>query len=425
MKRLQQDIQVRFKYQVHFTENLFEPENPLLKDLIAGAGGQGHKVLFVVDQGVCRAHPLLLHSIEEYCSRYKAVLKMQRPPIVVQGGESAKNSLRRVRKLHQTINEAQLCKHSFVIVVGGGAVIDMVGFAAATAHRGLRLIRVPTTILSQNDSAVGVKSSINAFGKKNFLGTFTPPYAVLNDSSFLVTLSDRDWRSGIAEAIKVGLIKDAAFFEFLEQHAPALAARDMASMQQLIYRCADLHVQHIAQSGDPFEFGSSRPLDYGHWSAHKLEQLTKYKLRHGEAVAIGIALDTTYSYLAGFLPEDEWQRVIGLLAAIGFALYVPQLSEHLAQPNDPRCILHGLAEFREHLGGELTIMLLEAVGRSFEVHNVDFEIVKRSIRLIENLSQGGHTPKVASSSEPQICLNGGRYGLPVQYVPTKPAAVSR
>jgi 3-dehydroquinate synthase len=196
-------------------------------------------------------------------------------------------------------------------------------------------------------------------------------------------------------------------------------------MQQLIYRCADLHVQHIAQSGDPFEFGSSRPLDYGHWSAHKLEQLTKYKLRHGEAVAIGIALDTTYSYLAGFLPEDEWQRVIGLLAAIGFALYVPQLSEHLAQPNDPRCILHGLAEFREHLGGELTIMLLEAVGRSFEVHNVDFEIVKRSIRLIENLSQGGHTPKVASSSEPQICLNGGRYGLPVQYVPTKPAAVSR
>jgi 3-dehydroquinate synthase len=301
----------------------------------------------------------------------------------------------------------------------------MVGFAAATAHRGLRLIRVPTTILSQNDSAVGVKNSINAFGKKNFLGTFTPPYAVLNDSSFLVTLSDRDWRSGIAEAIKVGLIKDAAFFEFLEQHAPALAARDMASMQQLIYRCADLHVQHIAQSGDPFEFGSSRPLDYGHWSAHKLEQLTKYKLRHGEAVAIGIALDTTYSYLAGFLPEDEWQRVIGLLAAIGFALYVPQLSEHLAQPNDPRCILHGLAEFREHLGGELTIMLLEAVGRSFEVHNVDFEIVKRSIRLIENLSQGGHTPKVASSSEPQICLNGGRYGLPVQYVPTKPAAVSR
>ena len=425
MKRLQQDIQVRFKYQVHFTENLFAPENPLFKDLIAGAGVQSHKVLFVVDQGVARAHPLLLNSIEAYCSRHKAVLKMQRPAIVVQGGESVKNSLRGVRKLHQTINDAQLCRHSFVIAIGGGAVIDMVGFAAATAHRGLRLIRVPTTVLSQNDSAVGVKNSINAFGKKNFLGTFTPPYAVLNDSNFLLTLSDRDWRSGIAEAIKVALIKDAAFFEFLEQQAPALAARDMASMQQLIYRCADLHVQHIAQSGDPFEFGSSRPLDYGHWSAHKLEQLTRYKLRHGEAVAIGIALDTTYSYLAGFLPEDEWQRVIDLLAAIGFALYVPQLSEHLAQQNDPRCILHGLAEFREHLGGELTIMLLEAIGRRFEVHDVDFEIVRRSIRLLDNLSQRGHIPKVASSSDPQICLNGGRYGLPVQYVPTKPAAVSR
>jgi 3-dehydroquinate synthase len=205
-----------------------------------------------------------------------------------------------------------------VLGIGGGAVLDMVGYAAATAHRGIRLIRVPTTVLAQNDSGVGVKNGINAFGKKNFLGTFAPPYAVLNDIDFLTTLDDRDWRSGIAEAVKVALIKDANFFEFITTNAKALARRDMDSMQHLVYRCAQLHLNHIANSGDPFEKGSSRPLDFGHWAAHKLEQLTHYNLRHGEAVAIGIALDTTYSYMAGMLSRSDWQQVLETAENIRF-----------------------------------------------------------------------------------------------------------
>jgi 3-dehydroquinate synthase len=252
----------------------------------------------------------------------------------------------------------------------------------------VRLIRIPTTVLSQNDSGVGVKNGINAFGKKNFLGTFAPPYAVLNDSRFLTTLSDRDWRSGIAEAIKVALIKDAAFFEFLEDRATALVSRDMEAMQHLIYRCAALHLHHIATSGDPFELGSARPLDFGHWSAHKLEPLSGYRLRHGEAVAIGIALDTTYSYLSGFIPEPDWRRVLRLLQATGFAIHAPELSEHRDEPGSPHCILHGLSEFREHLGGELTITLLERIGRGFEVHEIDEPRMVESIALLKRLGKG-------------------------------------
>lgn len=388
MQSIQQDINVRFHYAVHFTTNLFDIENPLFSDVITDRNNSFlTRVLFVVDQGVSECHINLTTSIEEYCWHHQSVLTLVRPPLLVPGGESAKNDPLHIAMLHEAINEAGLCRHSFVVVVGGGAVIDMVGYAAATAHRGVRLIRVPTTVLAQNDSGVGVKNSINAFGKKNFLGTFTPPSAVLNDSTFLTTLSERGWRSGIAEAIKVALIKDAAFFDFIEEQAPALANRDMAAMQQLIYRCAELHLGHIANSGDPFELGSSRPLDFGHWAAHKLEQLTDYNLQHGEAVAIGIALDTTYSHLAGFLSVTAWQRVVKLLAGVGFALYTPELSRHVGQPNEPCSILQGLTEFREHLGGQLTIMLLQRIGVGFEVHEINEETVGASISLLKQISE--------------------------------------
>lgn len=382
---LQQSVPVTFHYDVHFTRGLFELDNPLLAKVVAADSTTIPKqAIAVVDSGLLQHHPELLAQIAAYGKRYEGLLRLAADPVIVPGGEAAKNDPTLVEQIHQLIEKVGLCRHSYVLAIGGGAVIDMVGYAAATAHRGVRLIRVPTTVLAQNDSGVGVKNGINAFGKKNFLGCFAPPHAVLNDFDFLTTLDDRDWRSGIAEAVKVALIKDAEFFEFIATHASSLAQRDMDAMQQLIYRCAQLHLDHIARSGDAFEKGSSRPLDFGHWAAHKLEQLTDYSLRHGEAVAIGIALDSTYSYLAGLLSWSEWQRIINTLKTLGFKLFVPELAPPKDGSLPSQCPFKGLNEFREHLGGELTLMLLQGIGQGIEVHEVDLNLYKKAILILSD-----------------------------------------
>ena len=377
MRTIDQTVNVTFRYPVHFTEGLFAPDNPLLADVLTQS--EPKRALFVVDEGVVAHHAQLPSDIRAYCDRW-AKLELVTSPLLVQGGEATKNNPANVEAVRRAVHEFGIDRHAYVVVIGGGAVIDMVGYAAATAHRGVRLVRVPTTVLSQNDSAVGVKNSINAFGKKNFLGTFAPPYAVLNDPHFLTTLDTRDWLGGISEAVKVALLKDEDFFTFLEDNADRLVERDMKAMEHTVYRCAELHLHHIATSGDPFEFGSSRPLDFGHWAAHKLEAVTDYTLRHGEAVAVGIALDTTYAYLEGMLPEAAWRRILALFSALGLATYVPALG-------DARRITAGLDEFREHLGGRLTIMLLEGIGQGTEVHEMNPQTIVRSIDLLREHTQ--------------------------------------
>ena len=369
-----------FRYPVHFTRNLFAAENALLADALLGdalpdAGPK--RVLVVVDEGVTWHHAGLTSDITAYFAQREG-LKLVTTPLIVTGGEVTKNAPENVLAVQQAVHAHGVDRHSYVVAVGGGALLDMAGYAAATSHRGVRLVRIPTTVLSQNDSAVGVKNGVNAFGKKNFLGTFAPPYAVFNDLDFLKTLEQRDWVGGLSEAVKVALLKDAEFFGFLEGNAEALRNRDEGAMAHAVIRCAELHLEHIATSGDPFEFGSSRPLDFGHWAAHKLEALTDYNLRHGEAVAVGIALDSTYAHLAGMLPESELTRVLSLFTALGLDTFTPELET-------PE-VIAGLNEFREHLGGELTIMLLEGVGRPLEVHELDETLIRRAVaRLKEGL----------------------------------------
>jgi 3-dehydroquinate synthase len=397
MDVIQQEFLVPVRYPVYFTTGVFARSNPVLRDLVAAAAGEDGpaRIAVVLDRGVERTHPALVDAITAYCSEHTSSLALAAPVLVVPGGEAIKNERRHLDRILETINAASLCRHSYLIAVGGGAVLDAAGFAASTAHRGIRLIRVPTTVLSQDDSAMGVKNGINAFGKKNYLGTFAPPFAVINDVEFLSTLTDRDWRGGVTEAIKAALIRDRRFFELLEARAARLLDRDLSAMAEVIRRSAQLHLNHIATGGDPFEQGSSRPLDFGHWAAHKLEQTTNHRLGHGEAVGIGIALDTTYSHLAGFLPEAEWRRVIDLLFAVGVQIYTPALDDHLDTPEDRGCILGGLAEFQEHLGGRLTIMLLKNIGDPFDVHDIRPELVARSIALLKTL----HAERSAASAK--------------------------
>lgn len=384
MQPIQQRFEVPFEYTVHFTSGLFHPDNPLLCNTLKGNNSKATGKLFVViDSGVADSHPGLVFSIRQYAEVHKHVFGLFTDPIIVPGGEAAKNDPAFVTQIQQIVSDYGIDRHSFIATIGGGALLDMVGFAAAISHRGIRHIRIPTTVLAQNDSGIGVKNGINAFHKKNFLGTFSPPFAVLNDFDFLLTLDERDWRSGISEAIKVALIKDAAFFRFIGEHTLALSQRDLSAMQSLIYRCAQLHLEHIG-GGDPFERGSSRPLDFGHWAAHKLEQLTHYELRHGEAVAIGIALDSTYSFLVGMLSKAELERILEVLDELGFDLYHPALVA-VDEETQQSAIAKGLTEFREHLGGELTIMLLERIGKGIEMHQMDQALITEAIQLLKTL----------------------------------------
>jgi len=378
MTSLQQSFSVPFTYLVSFTTDLFNENNPVFRTFLQQqiTNATIKKILVVVDEGVATAHPTLAASIRTYLATEPAVTLVA-DPLVVPGGETAKNDPALVDRIVDAVNDYGIDRHSYVVGIGGGAVLDLVGYAAAISHRGVRHIRIPTTVLSQNDSGVGVKNGVNYKGKKNFLGTFAPPVAVFNDASFLATLDNRDWRSGIAEAVKVALIKDLPFFEWLEAHTTELAQRDPAAMSYLIYRCADLHMQHIS-GGDPFEMGSARPLDFGHWAAHKLEYLTNFAIRHGEAVAIGIALDVVYSQLAGRLQEADTNRILHMLQGVGFDLFHPALAE-----NNSEHLVRGLAEFQEHLGGELTITLLDALGKGVEVHEMDAALIRQAVEKLE------------------------------------------
>lgn len=392
-RTIEQTFEVRYRYPVRFTSFLFDPSNPVFRESLPGPATS---LLVVMDDGVTGHHPGLASEISRYCEVHG--LNLVCPPLILPGGEPVKQDPRHVTQVQEAINRYGIDRHSCVVVVGGGALIDMAGYAAATAHRGVRLIRVPTTVLSQNDSAVGVKNSVNAYGKKNWLGTFAPPYAVLNDLNLLRTLEDRDWLGGLSEAVKVALLNDAAFFSFLEEHADDLRARDLDAMEHAVFRCAELHLRHIAGSGDAFEQGSSRPLDFGHWAAHKLEAMTGYALRHGEAVAIGIALDSTYSYLRGWLPESSWRRIIGLFQRLGLAVSHPLMARGQDDASDPEGLLHGLQEFREHLGGQLTIMLLDDIGAGREVHEMDLALVARSL---DELAQIQAAHDITTQEDPQ------------------------
>jgi 3-dehydroquinate synthase len=377
-----QRFAVTIEYPVHFTEGLFDPDNTVLVDVLGHLErDRRHRCIVFVDDGLLAQQPSLADDIVAYAARHQRRMALVALPQPVPGGEKIKNELFHVEQMQRVLFDHHIDRHSFVVAIGGGAVLDAVGLVAATTHRGVRLIRVPTTVLAQDDSGVGVKNGVNLYGSKNFCGTFAPPFAVLNDLRLLEDLPPREKIAGMAEAVKVALIRDGAFFRWLERHADDLVVFDRAAMAQMIRRCAELHMHQIAQGGDPFETGSARPLDYGHWAAHKLEMLTRHHLRHGEAVAIGIALDARYSVLSGLLAEGAEERICALLEHLGFRLWHPALRSRTA--SNEHAVLAGLCEFREHLGGELTVTLLADIGRGIEMHAMDEALILDAITWLE------------------------------------------
>lgn len=375
-----QRIAVPYEYPVVFTHNLLDPANPSLARILRRAGAGPHRYLLGVDQGLTSPFPSFIDDFHRYLGHYEGLASERHPPLVIPGGEAQKNGWNGVREIMSAIGDARLDRHSFVIAVGGGSLLDIVGFAAALVHRGIRLIRIPTTVLAQCDAAVGVKNGMDEHGQKNFVGTFAPPYAVLNDLDCLKKLPPRYWTGGIAEIFKVAIIKDAALFRRLQRQAPALRRRSAGALEPLVIRSARLHLDHIRDGGDPFEMGSARPLDFGHWSAHKLERLTHHRLNHGEAVAIGIALDTCYAATRKLLTEAERDAIIKALRATGLPVWDEACDT--VSPGGGPALLDGLEEFREHLGGDLTITLPCGIGARVEVHEIDREAMRCSMQFL-------------------------------------------
>jgi 3-dehydroquinate synthase len=369
---------VDYRFPVCFTTDTFAASNGLFAELLRQKEpARRHRLLVAIDHQVAAANPGLADQIAAYCEVHSASLDLLVAPVIVTGGEAAKNDLTHTLLFLKQINDVGLDRQSFVVAIGGGAMLDMISFATALAHRSIRIVRLPTTVLAQADSGFAVKNGVNLFGKKNFIGTFVPPFAVINDSQFLRTLERRDIVSGVVEAVKVSLLKDPAFFAFIEREAPRLERADADVLGPVIQRSAELHLAHICGNGDPFELGSARPLDFGHWAAHKLEAITEHRLRHGEAVAIGIALDVLYAVRQQFLDQESAERILGTLEALGLRLWDEALFDR--DGSGELALLCGLREFREHLGGELHITMLKGIGCSFEVTSMDEALVRQAL----------------------------------------------
>ncbi|MCF6159106.1 MAG: 3-dehydroquinate synthase [wastewater metagenome] len=377
--KIQQRIRVEFDYKIYFTHDLFNPENIILKEILKN---KQSKVLIFLDSGVASSWPDIEYRINAWFDAHPLCARITSSAILLDGGEQCKNDFQSYKEIAYALRMCKLDRHSYVIIIGGGAVLDTVGFIASISQRGIRHIRIPTTVLSQNDSGVGVKNGINFFGVKNYFGTYTPPYAVINDFDFLKTLDIRDWLSGISEAFKVAIIKDRSFLEYLVSSAKDLAGQNIEVMETLIMRCVRLHTDHIITGNDPFENGSSRPLDFGHWSGHYLEIVTDFELRHGEAVAIGIVLDMTIARNRGLVTEDEYDLVYRGLRDCGFTLWHSALEKR--NSGEYLCVYYGLEEFRQHLGGKLTLIMPDHLGHSCQINSISYKEIEQAVYEVKN-----------------------------------------
>jgi len=378
-----QQISVPFDYPVHFARDVFAPAGPLLADVFGRLDEHRvHRVAVYVDAGLAKARPDLADRIKEYFHAHRKTLELVAGPTEMPGGEAAKNGFDPLRDMIWMAGNVHLDRQSYILAIGGGAMLDMVGFGASLVHRGLRLVRMPSTVLAQNDAGVGVKNSMDEHGQKNFLGTFAPPFAVVNDFDLLNSLAERDWLGGIAEAFKVAIIKDADFLDFLCDHASDLAARDIAAMETLIRRCAVLHLEHIRTSGDPFETGSARPLDFGHWVGHQLETMSDYWIGHGQGVAVGIAVDSYYAMSKGLISPADLERILTGMTRAGLPIYSEYL--HRRDGQGELEILIGLERFREHLGGRMNITLPDGLGARLEVHRMDGDLIIEAVNALRD-----------------------------------------
>ncbi|MDP7389058.1 MAG: 3-dehydroquinate synthase [Pseudomonadales bacterium] len=305
------------QYPIFVAEGLLADTQKLRELLLARI--QGRQVAIITNKVVA---PLYLDALLE------ALDGLQVDVMQMDDGEAEKN----LQVYQQTMDFLLAARHNrstCLIALGGGVVGDLCGFVAATFQRGVDFVQIPTTLLAQVDSSVGGKTAVNHPQGKNMIGAFHQPVAVLADTATLGTLPSREYAAGLAEVVKYGVIVDAAFFEFLEQHSDDLLAKDGAVLSQVILRCCAIKAEVV--SADERESGRRAILNYGHTFGHGIEKLCGYgQWLHGEAVAIGMVMAARLSVAVAGLDESVVMRLTALLRRLGLPTALDQASRKVA-----------------------------------------------------------------------------------------------
>lgn len=285
--------------------------------------------------------------------------------------ESAKN-LATAEKLHRSLVRAGIDRHSLLIAVGGGVVGDVVGFVASTCLRGIPLVQVPTTLIAQVDSAVGGKTGVNLPEGKNLVGTFYPARLVLVDPAALKSLPDRQFRGGLAEVIKYGVIADATLFAYLEKNLPAVLRRDTKALSYIIPRSLEIKADVVSK--DERESGLREILNFGHTFAHALETITNYRVyQHGEAVAWGMMTAALLGHEIHLTPADEVSRIVSLVRRIGHLPPWPDV-----HPQKLIALMHADKKTR---GGKLRFVLAPRIGQAKTYDSVPLDTLERVLHF--------------------------------------------
>ena len=301
--------------------------------------------------------------------------------------EATKN-LRSVEEITRSLCRAGADRKSLVIAVGGGVVGDVAGFAAASFLRGVKLVHVPTTLVSQVDSSIGGKTGVNLPEGKNLVGAFYPPALVLTDPELLRTLSDREFRGGLAEVIKHAIIADADMFAMLEKNMEKVLRRNRSALAALIPRNVQIKARVVSR--DERESGLREILNYGHTFAHALESVTKYRrYQHGEAVAWGMIAAAFLGHELGLTRADDVSRIVALIRRLGPLPAWPSVS--------PTTLLGAMRSDKKTRSGILRFVLSPRIGAARSYDAVPLHAVERVLhftpRLITasgKLSQGRH-----------------------------------
>ena len=279
--------------------------------------GDVSDAVVITDENVEKPHAI---RVAESLARESIAVDL----VVVEAGETSK-SIETATLLWEKLLQLGADRKTVVVAVGGGVVGDLAGFVAATFARGIRFIQVPTTLLAQVDSSVGGKVGINLPQAKNMVGSFLQPLGVLIDTHALDTLDEREYRSGLGEVVKYGVILDAELFEYLETHKEELLGRDPEVLRHVIARCCRLKADVVEQD-EREESGLRAVLNYGHTFGHALEALTGYgHLLHGEAVGIGMICASRLAERLGRVDGGFTARQASLLSALGVPTQMPQL----------------------------------------------------------------------------------------------------